>query len=91
MLNDHTRRDFVQVELKLAFTFCRLAKSPNCLENLRCVRKARTAYDAAVHFSPWVDMSAKEWVKFTANAERVRLMVEDLETLVLESRLGVIP
>lgn len=90
VLNNPPWTDFLQIELKLAFTYCRLAKLPNGHDNSRCVCNARSAYDAAIRFSPRVGMSDKEFGTFTANAERVRLMLEDLETRVLESRLGVV-
>ena len=71
---------FVQIELKLARTFCHLADLPRYSERARCIQHARAAYRAAARFMFMADMSDQEFASFSANLEQVGLLLETLES-----------
>jgi hypothetical protein len=75
------RIGFVAVALEVALTFCRLAHEANDTRHLSIyLSKARKAYDIAMRYMFGLDMSAKEFHAITANAERVKLMLESLQS-----------
>ena len=72
--------EFVQLELVLARTFCRLARSKANPGRSRCVRYARKAYNSATRFMLKAGMDNTEFATFSANLEEVKFAVETLES-----------
>ena len=74
------RVEFVQLELVLARTFCRLARSKANPGRSSCVRYARKAYNSAARFMLKAGMDNTEFAAFSADLEEVQLAVEALES-----------
>jgi hypothetical protein len=81
LLASATHLHFVKNELKIALTFCRLAEQSDDAQFPRYVASARKAYDAALRYLFKLDMGSKEFDRITADAERVKFMLEALKDL----------
>ena len=78
--HDHVWVKFVETELLLARTFCRLAESKDFSGRLRCAGYARTAYNAAAHFMLKARMNNAQFARFSANLEEVKFALDALES-----------
>ena len=73
------RIGFVSVALEVALTFCRMAQNADPFHRRMYLGKSRKAYDIAVRYMFELDMANKEFDAITANAERVKLMLQSLQ------------
>ena len=78
--NTVARLGFVSVALEVALTFCRLAREADERHSDVYIAKARKAYDIANRYMFEFDKSAREFHSLTASAERVKLMLDSLQT-----------
>jgi hypothetical protein len=74
-----TRIGFVSVALEVAMTFCRMAQTAEPFHQRMYLGKARKAYDLAVRYMFELDKANQEFDTLTANAERVKLMLQSLQ------------